>query len=61
MSYNSHIRSPNSLITPLEETRAGFISIALEKNKKATSLALVKEAEELKEVIAASVKSPVVR
>ena len=58
MSYNSHIRSPNSLITPPEETRAGFISIALEKNKKATSLALVKEAEELKEVIAASVKSP---
>ena len=58
MSYNSHIRSPYSLITPPEETRAGFIFIALEKNKKATSLALVKEAEKLKEVIAASVESP---
>lgn len=54
MSYNSHIKSPNSLITSPEDTRTGFISIALEKNRKAESF--VEEAKNL-EVIASRVKS----
>ena len=55
MSYNSHIRSPDSLITSPEKTRAGFISIALEKNRKAKPF--VKEARDLK-VIASKARSP---
>ena len=33
MAFNSFITSANSLVTTYEETRAGFLSIALEKNK----------------------------
>ncbi len=33
MDNNSFITSADSLITPYEETRAGFLSIALEKNR----------------------------
>ena len=51
MPYNSHIRSPNSLITPSEETQKGFISIALEKNKKA--IPFVEEARKLKAIVSA--------
>ena len=36
MPFNNHLTSYESLITPYEEVRAGFISLALEKNKKAT-------------------------
>ena len=36
MPYTKHLNSYKSLITPYEETRAGFISLALEKNKEAT-------------------------
>lgn len=55
MPYNSHLKSYKSLITPYEETRAGFISLALEKNKKATPF--VEEAKVLK-VIAGKAKDP---
>lgn len=34
--YIEHISNPDDLITSYSETRAGFISIALEKNKRAT-------------------------
>ena len=46
MPYRNHLESYESLITPYEETRAVFISLALEKNKKATPF--VEEAKALK-------------
>lgn len=55
LSYKNHLTSHESLITPYEETRAGFISIALEKNKYATPF--VEEAKVLK-VIALKAESP---
>ena len=36
MPFNNYLRSFADLITPHEETRAGFISLALEKNRFAT-------------------------
>lgn len=46
MPFKNHLKSYRSLITPYEETRAGFISLALEKNRKATPF--VEEAKALK-------------
>lgn len=51
----SHIDSSEDLITPYEETRAGFIALALEKNKKATPF--VHEAKALK-VLATKAATP---
>ena len=36
ISHLKHLESYQSLITPYTETRAGFIALALEKNKEAT-------------------------
>jgi type II restriction enzyme len=36
MSYLAHIKKPEDLVTSYNETRAGFIAIALEKNRRAT-------------------------
>ncbi len=47
-SYINHIASSDSLVTPYEETRAGFIALALEKNRKATPF--VEEAKSLREI-----------
>ena len=55
MPHNNHLDSYESLITPYEETRAGFISLALEKNRKATPF--VEEAKALK-AIAVKAKIP---
>ena len=55
MSYIKHLNSYKDLITPYEEVRAGFISLALEKNKEATPF--VEEAKALK-VIASKAKKP---
>lgn len=55
MPHNNHLESYKSLITPYEETRAGFISLALEKNRKATPF--IEEAKALK-AIAEKAKSP---
>jgi hypothetical protein len=55
MTLFSHLISYNDLITPYEETRAGFIALALEKNKKATPF--VHEAKVLK-VLAAKAINP---
>jgi hypothetical protein len=55
MPFNKHLKSYESLITPYEETRAGFISLALEKNRKATPF--VEEAKALK-VFASQAKRP---
>ncbi len=55
MPFNNHLKSYKSLVTPYEETRAGFISLALEKNRKATPF--VEEAKALK-VFASRAKTP---
>jgi hypothetical protein len=55
MPYQQHLESYESLITPYEETRAGFIALALEKNRKATPF--VEEAKTLK-IIAQQTKTP---
>lgn len=54
-SYRNHLNSWESLITPHEQTRAGFIALALEKNRKATPF--VEEAKVLK-ALASKVKKP---
>jgi len=36
MNYSDHIKRTEDLVTSYDETRAGFIAIALEKNKRAT-------------------------
>lgn len=55
MPYTKHLNSYESLITPYEEIRAGFISLALEKNKESTPF--VEEAKVLK-VVASKAKNP---
>ncbi len=54
MSFKNHLKSYEDLITPYEETRAGFISLALEKNRTATPF--VEEAKALK-VLASRAKT----
>lgn len=46
MNYQTHLTSADSLVTPYAQVRAGFISMALEKNRKATPF--VEEAKALK-------------
>ena len=55
MSYRDHLNSSDSLVTPHEEIRAGFIVLALEKNRKASPF--VEEARALK-VLASKASSP---
>ena len=55
INYTAHLTSSKSLVTPYEETRAGFIALALEKNRKATPF--VEEAKALK-VVASRAKKP---
>lgn len=55
MSFHHPLKSYKSLLTPYEETRAGFISLALEKNRKATPF--VEEAKALK-AFASRAKTP---
>ena len=55
MPFNSHLKSYEDLITPYEETRAGFIALALEKNNTATPF--VEQAKALK-VLASRAKTP---
>ena len=55
MPFKSHLKSHEDLITPYEETRAGFITLALEKNRTATPF--VEEAKALK-VFALRAKTP---
>lgn len=55
MQYHDHLTSYQSLITPYEKIRYGFIALALEKNRKATPY--VEEAKVLK-VIAKKAKKP---
>ena len=55
MPFNKHLKSYENLPTPYEETRAGFISLAIEKNRKATPF--VEQAKALK-VFASRAKTP---
>ena len=55
MPFNNHLKSHKDLITPYEETRAGFIALALEKNRTATPF--VEQAKVLK-VFASRAKTP---
>ena len=55
MPFKKHLKSYEDLITPYEETRAGFIALALEKNRTATPF--VEEAKALK-VFALKAKTP---
>ena len=54
--FRDHILSEKDLITPYEQTRAGFIALALEKNRRATPF--IEEARALK-AIAAVCKEPI--
>jgi type II restriction enzyme len=53
--FRSHLQSAASLVTPYEQVRAGFVALALEKNRKATPY--VEEAKALK-TLASQVKNP---
>ncbi len=44
--HRQHLSSSNSLITTYEETRAGFVALALERNRRATPF--IEEARSLK-------------
>jgi type II restriction enzyme len=54
-SYRDHLTSSDCLVTPHEEIRAGFIALALEKNRKATPF--VEEAKALR-VLASKASMP---
>ena len=47
MPYTNHLSSYKSLITAYEDIRAGFISLALEKNKEATPFITIHLANKL--------------
>lgn len=53
--YRSHLNSSDDLVTTYEATRAGFVALALEKNRKATPY--VAEARAL-QAAASSAKTP---
>ena len=53
--YRSHLDSSNDLVTTYEATRAGFVALALEKNRKAAPY--VAEARALQKA-ASSAKTP---
>ena len=55
-SYKNHLISGESLVTPYEQTRAGFVALALEKNRKATPY--IEEAKALKS-LTRKVKQPI--
>jgi len=53
--YLQHLKSSTDLVTTYEATRAGFVSLALEKNRRATPF--IEQARALK-LAAAAAKSP---
>lgn len=50
--YRRHLRSVDDLITPYEATRAGFVALALERNRRATPF--VEQARALKSMASAA-------
>ena len=55
MPFRNHLQSYENLVTPYEATRAGFLSLALEKSRKATPF--IEAAKALK-TLAIKAKSP---
>ena len=55
MSYQQHLNSSNDLVTSYSEIRAGFIALALEKNRRATPF--IEQARALK-IHASKAKNP---
>ena len=55
LSYLQHLKKSDDLVTPYEAVRAGFVALALEKNRRATPF--VAQARALK-AAASRVKSP---
>lgn len=55
LAYQNHLSKDDDLVTPREQTRAGFIALALEKNYIAVPY--VEEAKALKN-LASKVKTP---
>jgi hypothetical protein len=53
--YRLHLKSSNDLVTPYEAVRAGFVALALERNRRATPF--IEQARALK-VAAESVTTP---
>ena len=53
--HRNHLKSSNNLVTTYEATRAGFVSLALERNRRATKF--VSEARALQQA-ASSAKTP---
>jgi hypothetical protein len=53
--YRAHLKSSGDLVTSYEAVRAGFVALALEKNRRATPF--VKQARALK-VAASSIVNP---
>jgi hypothetical protein len=49
MPFNVHLSGPEDLVTPYQQTRAGFLKIALEKNRYATPY--ITEARALKAAV----------
>jgi type II restriction enzyme len=49
VSYIQHLTGSTDLITPLEEIRAGFVALALERNRQATPF--VEQARALKVLV----------
>ena len=54
LPYQKHLKSSNDLVTTYAATRAGFVSLALEKNRRATPF--VAEARALQEAASQAVK-----
>ena len=48
MGFNKYINEAEDLVTPREETRAGFIAFALEKNRRSTPF--IEEAKVFKQI-----------
>lgn len=53
--YRQHLTSSKSLVTTYEETRAGFVALALERNRRATPF--IEEARSLKAAASQAVDS----
>jgi hypothetical protein len=53
ISYSSHLKNSEDLVTTYEETRSGFIALALEKTRRSTPM--VEEARSLKALVSEAV------
>ncbi len=54
-AYLNHLKSSDDLVTTYEATRAGFVALALERNRQATSY--IAEAKALQEAASQAVSA----